>query len=186
MIQPSSHTEHLIALLYPKLSHPKKSRFTHFFTEEDSPKDEYQYPIYSLTPSFNHKPKSRLAISIENIDTGIDTRTSVMIKNIPISLSQEKTIMWILSICKADYIYIPIDQNEKKTNEQLREIKSSLDDNLKVMFNFSYEGFLNKESESESKKSFDNNNTVINNTNDNEDLNTNKSHQYFYKTKYDY
>lgn len=114
MIQTSSHTENLIAFLYPKLSHPKKSRFSHFFTKEDSQKEIYQYPIYSLTPSFNHKPRSKLAISIESIDTGIDTRTSVMIKNIPITLSKEKTIMWILSICNADYIYIPIDQNEKK------------------------------------------------------------------------
>ncbi len=43
--------------------------------------------------------------------------------------------------------------NENKNSEQLKVIKSSLDDNLKVMFNFSYEGFLNKESESQSKNS---------------------------------
>jgi hypothetical protein len=43
--------------------------------------------------------------------------------------------------------------NEKQTSEQLKEIKSNLDEHLKVMFNFSYEGFLNKESESVSKKS---------------------------------
>ena len=41
----------------------------------------------------------------------------------------------------------------KKNSEQLKQIKSSLDDDLKVMFNFSYEGFLNKESESESRRS---------------------------------
>ena len=45
--------------------------------------------------------------------------------------------------------------NESKNSEQLKEIKSSLDDNLKKMFNFSYEDFLNKESETESKKSID-------------------------------
>lgn len=43
--------------------------------------------------------------------------------------------------------------NENKNSEQLKVIKSSLDENLKVMFNFSYEGFLNKESESQSKNS---------------------------------
>ena len=43
-------------------------------------------------------------------------------------------------------------KNEKSI-EQLKEIKSNLDDNLKKLFNFSYEGFYNKESESESKKS---------------------------------
>lgn len=50
----------------------------------------------------------------------------------------------------------------KKNTEQLLQIKSSLDDNLKVMFNFSYEGFLNKESESESKRSNDQQETHYN------------------------
>ena len=50
----------------------------------------------------------------------------------------------------------------KKNSEQLLQIKSSLDDNLKVMFNFSYEGFLNKESESESKRSYDQQETHYN------------------------
>ena len=59
------------------------------------------------------------------------------------------------------------DKDEKvKGIEQLKEIKSSLDDNLKVMFNFSYEGFLNKESESDSRRSFDEGN-VVTNTNSN-------------------
>lgn len=49
-----------------------------------------------------------------------------------------------------------------KNSEQLREIKSSLDENLKVMFNFSYEMFLNKESESESRKSFEDGNYKTN------------------------
>jgi hypothetical protein len=52
------------------------------------------------------------------------------------------------------------DQNTKgnnnkntKNEEIIKQIKNSLDDNLKVMFNFSYENFLSKESETESKKS---------------------------------
>ena len=55
--------------------------------------------------------------------------------------------------------------NESKNSEQLKEIKSSLDENLKIMFNFSYEDFLNKESETESKKSLDENNNNSNNNN---------------------
>jgi hypothetical protein len=40
-------------------------------------------------------------------------------------------------------------KNENKQNdEQLKQIKSGLDENLKFLFNFSYENFLNKESES--------------------------------------
>ena len=45
-------------------------------------------------------------------------------------------------------------RNKIKNSEQLIKIKSSLDDDLKKMFNFSYESFLNKESDSNSKKSF--------------------------------
>ena len=41
-------------------------------------------------------------------------------------------------------------QNVNVTNEELmKKIKNSLDDNLKVMLNFSYENFLSKESERE-------------------------------------
>ena len=45
-------------------------------------------------------------------------------------------------------------RNKIKNSEQLIKIKSTLDEDLKKMFNFSYESFLNKESESNSKKSF--------------------------------
>ena len=34
----------------------------------------------------------------------------------------------------------------------LKQIKNTIDDNLKIMFNFSYENFLSKESEQESKE----------------------------------
>ena len=43
-------------------------------------------------------------------------------------------------------------RNKIKNSEQLKFIKSTIDDKLKNMFNFSYELFLNKESESDSKK----------------------------------
>ena len=41
----------------------------------------------------------------------------------------------------------------KENTEMMKQIKNTLDDNLKVIFNFSYEDFLSKESETESKKS---------------------------------
>ena len=43
---------------------------------------------------------------------------------------------------------IPVLKNE----EMIKQIKNTIDDNLKVMFNFSYENFLSKESEHESKE----------------------------------
>ncbi len=46
----------------------------------------------------------------------------------------------------------PNNQNNLfKNDEMIKQIKNSIDDNLKIMFNFSYENFLSKESENESK-----------------------------------
>lgn len=82
------------------------------------------------------------------------------------------------------------ENDDNKTNEQLREIKLSLDDNLKIMFNFSYEGFLNKDSESESKKSFDDKKSSAVNTNENQSNaqvnNKESSDRFQYTAKYKY
>jgi hypothetical protein len=43
-----------------------------------------------------------------------------------------------------------------KNEEMIKEIKNTLDDNLKVMFNFSYENFLSKESEHDDSKDISN------------------------------
>lgn len=61
-------------------------------------------------------------------------------------------------------MFVKMTEKDEKVKgiEQLNEIKSSLDDNLKVMFDFSYECFLNRESECESRRSFDEGNTSIN------------------------
>ena len=51
-------------------------------------------------------------------------------------------------------------EKDNKNEEQLKQIKSGLDDNLKFLFNFSYENFLNKESENDSKKTVSDYNNV--------------------------
>ena len=51
-------------------------------------------------------------------------------------------------------------EKDNKNDEQLKKIKSGLDDNLKFLFNFSYENFLNKESENDSKKTVSDYNNV--------------------------
>lgn len=79
---------------------------------------------------------------------------------------------------KRDNIDIFNEVNEVKSSEQLKEIKSSLDDNLKVMFNFSYECFLNRESESESKMSYEDNTQ--------RGREKNEKNSYSYKKKYKY
>ena len=74
----------------------------------------------------------------------------------------------------------------EKNDEQLKQIKSGLDENLKFLFNFSYENFLNKESESESKKSvsdYNNEHKTINNNLNKDNIN-NKSNEIFYQSKY--
>ena len=52
------------------------------------------------------------------------------------------------SILKDKNRQIPILKND----EMLKQIKNTIDDNLKIMFNFSYENFLSKQSEHESKE----------------------------------
>ena len=114
MFYSSTQTEQLIALLYPKLSHPQKSRFSHFFNTSNPIQVNYSFPVDSLSSFQITKPKNRLAISTENIDSGIDTRTSIMIKNLPTSLSKDKATMWIQSICDVDYVYIPVEETGNK------------------------------------------------------------------------
>ena len=97
-----SHTEELIASIYQKLSHPEPS---HFFS-----KSNFLFPSLNIAQKNKHK----LSISSESIALGTDTRTSVMIKNIPICISKEKIIKWIEMICEVNYIYIPLDQNGTK------------------------------------------------------------------------
>ena len=83
------------------------------------------------------------------------------------------------------------NEKNKQNDEQLKQIKSGLDENLKFLFNFSYENFLNKGSESESKKSisdYNNNNIEHSNQKDNnfnkDDINNNKAKENFYQPKY--
>lgn len=78
--------------------------------------------------------------------------------------------------------------NDFKNSEQLKKIKSTLDENLKGMFNFSYECFLNKESETESRKSIEDKESLIekleNKDAEAKDLLKNINHVYRSKYKY--
>ena len=80
------------------------------------------------------------------------------------------------------------NENNKKNAEQLKQIKSGLDENLKFLFNFSYENFLNKESESESKKSASDFNIIEtsnhNNNQDHYNINNDKIQDISYQPKY--
>lgn len=130
----------------------------------------------SLSNSYQHKHFEKVANTATNTNTKRNGNNKIS-KN-PTVQSMERKIngyseskvkkkikenaqIKITQIITNDSISKKTDkQNEMsksnilRTDEQMKEIKSGLDENLKVMFNFSYEGFLNKESESESKKSF--------------------------------
>lgn len=78
--------------------------------------------------------------------------------------------------------------NDFKNSEQLKKIKSTLDENLKGMFNFSYECFLNKESETESRKSIEDKESLIEKL-ENKDAETKdllKNINHVYRSKYKY
>ena len=55
---------------------------------------------------------------------------------------------------------LSVNKGKNSNEEQLKQIKSGLDENLKFLFNFSYENFLNKESENDSKKTVSDYNNV--------------------------
>ena len=79
------------------------------------------------------------------------------------------------------------NENNNKNDEQLKQIKSGLDENLKFLFNFSYENFLNKESESESKKSaseYNNINIELSNQKESNKIINNKKRDISYQPKY--
>lgn len=119
------------------------------------------------------KPKENKILNKDRVKSTSNNHTSKQTQHIATKVHSNKTTIITSNISnntnstnvKSGYI----DLNERKKNlknggeikkknsikneEMMKEIKNTLDDNLKVMFNFSYENFLSKESESESKKS---------------------------------
>ena len=78
-----------LRLIFPYFSYPKESRFIKTFSYEVKRKQN------------------------QNILTNIDKRTSIIIKNIPQSLSLEAIKKIIYLPNKIDYIYIPINENNR-------------------------------------------------------------------------
>lgn len=103
--------------LYPRLSRPKTSRFENFFIETIL-NTSFQNKLLNLKEN-NHlitlkKQTSKISISPSKILFGKDKRTTIMIKNLPNIFTKQTIIDWISSICKVNYIYIPMRNNSDK------------------------------------------------------------------------
>ena len=93
-----------LRLIFPYFSYPKESRFIKTFTNEVKKKQ---------TQKKKQNFKKGMEIIPKNILTNIDKRTSIIIKNIPQSLSLEAIKKIIYLPNKIDYIYIPINENNR-------------------------------------------------------------------------
>ena len=97
-----------LRFIFPYFSYPKESRFIKTFSYEIN-KNQKNQKNQKRKANFN----KGMEIIPKNILTNIDNRTSIIIKNIPQSLSQE-TIKKILYLPKKlDYIYIPMNENNR-------------------------------------------------------------------------
>ena len=96
----------LISFLFPNLRRAETSRFVPFFQEN----------VANPTKQRRQKAKQRgsLFISRESILSDADTRTSIMVKNLPTQTTGTSIINVLKSICDIDYLYLPINQATNK------------------------------------------------------------------------
>ena len=86
--------EILSDFLFPKFSHPKESRFI---------KDFFNNPKKKTT----NKQFKNLTISFEKIKNGEDKRTSIIIKDIPNTMTKEDIREILEGTGNINYLYVP-------------------------------------------------------------------------------
>ena len=84
-------------LLFPKFSHPKESRFLKFFSCLSNKKNIL-------------KCSNQLSISLDKIKNGEDKRTSIIVKNIPNTITKEYIKKVLEGIGNINYLYLPFDK----------------------------------------------------------------------------
>ena len=98
-----SRIDIMLELIFPKYSHPKMSRFASTF----------ESIFENGRPSIRTRKKT-FSISLDKIANGEDKRTSLMIKNLPCTISKE----WFKSILSEagniNYLYLPFDKKTTK------------------------------------------------------------------------
>ena len=93
--------EILSDFLFPKFSHPKESRFIKDFTKFSNKK-------------ITNNRFTNFTISLEKIKNGEDKRTSIIIKNIPNSITKENIREILKGTGNINYLYVPFIQISKK------------------------------------------------------------------------
>ena len=84
-------------LLFPKFSHPKESRFLNFFSCLSNKKNIL-------------KCSNQLSISLDKIKNGEDKRTSIIVTNIPNTITKEYIKKELEGIGNINYLYLPFDK----------------------------------------------------------------------------
>ena len=117
-------------------------------------------PVKKIEIKNKNKCKTRVNSNVNNLNNAVVINNTFFSKYknnynfglIPNSQKKLKSLKFNLKDKdKKETLRNSIKQTQS-SNEMIDKIKRSLDDNLKVMLNFSYENFLSKESERESKE----------------------------------
>lgn len=90
-------------LIFPKYSRPKSSRFLQSFSKNQEKKNKK-----------NFSKKKSLVISLPKIESGEDKRTSVMIKNLPNTISKDYFKNILCDVGNINYLYLPFDKKNNK------------------------------------------------------------------------
>ena len=98
-----TQTDIIIELLFPRYAKVNHSRFISFFSDIPEKK---RSSVRTKKKSFN--------ISIEKIENGEDKRTSVMIKNLPSSITKEHFRDILGDVGNINYVYLPYDKKNNK------------------------------------------------------------------------
>lgn len=105
-------TQALIKKIFPFLITSSTSRFIDLFNEKNSNDQKEKTCINNnnlMNPNTNNKniDKINYRIDIERIQKGLDKRTSLMIKNLPLVFTKKNTEKFLLDLVKLNYIFIP-------------------------------------------------------------------------------
>ena len=93
----------LMELLFPKYTKMSHSRFISYFSD-----------IPERKRTNTRSKKKTFNISIEKIENGEDKRTSVMIKNLPSSITKEHFKNILGDVGNINYVYLPYDKKNNK------------------------------------------------------------------------
>ena len=117
-MQQNAELHRVMSILSPFWSYPKRSRFFEFFENLPipAPKSKSSSDLKYSSEEKKKRAKKGFQINIENILSGYDRRTTIMIKNISTLLSKELIENELKKFCKFNYLYIPFNNKSNKEN----------------------------------------------------------------------